>query len=410
MLVLLAACFVQDLAVRPASPDRTNIAAKSPDPNAPALIETEPKRVAYIEHLGPYWSLGAVIDRVARDAKAMGVRNDLVIRYLDDPVAASARGLRAHIGFELPGTEMPQAPYQVSQWPPTLTFRKTVNGPDGLSTRHFASLKAWAKKHELVPAGDLIALIRLSEDGNSTSVEHAEIFLPVCVPDPPQARVQKKATDQPARMEDFETADFSSGKRTVTKVIPLHARSDVATEAAGNEDSVQAALGTPLQSAPDVRLAAPLEEGQGSDPEPPVRPAVPVRQWIEEGKYAEVVGAMLPENADAASQQWADQVAARVIAVAFGVQKLSPGQEDWLAPLATMLSERRAALRSSSVKTAPRVIGLSPPATSNGAARKAVVRELDYLMANMSHRALSADEIREMVIQLMEKTQALVLP
>jgi hypothetical protein len=153
-----------------------------------------------------------------------------------------------------------------------------------------------------------------------------------------------------------------------------------------------------------------MDDGRDQAPEAPVRPAAPVRQWIEEGKYAEVVGAMLPDNTDTASQQWADQVAARIIAIAFGVQKLSPGQEDWLAPLATMLGERRTMLRSSSVKSAPRVIGLSPPRASNEAARKAVMRELDYLMANMSHRALSADEIREMVIQLMEKSQPLVLP
>ncbi len=370
------------------------------------LIEIESRKVAFIEHSGPYWSLGPVIDQVARDARAMGVRDGLVIRYLDDPVAASPAGLRAEVGFEFAGSDLPKPPYKLAQWPPALVARKSVNGPDGLSTRHFASLKAWAQSQGLAPAGDLIALVDLAEGGESTAIDHAEILLPVCVPDPPA--VKTPPTFQKTHENETEPSKIQEAARTprvVTKVIQLPVPNSQGGTA---EASPPLALGTPVQQAPVQRLATPL--APLDVPTPQVQPSVPVRQWIEAGKFTELAGVVLPDKVDSASRQWADQMAARIVAVANGVQKQSPGEEGWLAELATQLADRREANRAESHKSIQRVIGPSVAVVSKDADRKALMLELDRLMANVSYRSLKPDQVRENLIQLLEKVPPLISP
>jgi hypothetical protein len=373
------------------------------------LIETDSKRVAFIEHNGPYWSLGPVIDQVARDAKALSVRNDLVIRYLDNPVAVSPGGLHAEIGFELAGAEIPKSPYKVAQWPRALVARKSVSGPDGLSTRHFALLRTWAQTQGLAPAGGMIALVQLAEGGESTAIERAEILLPVCVPDPHAAQVPPTSLKTPEGetqpTEIPEALRPTQAPRIVTKVIQL----PVAGSQYGTEvDASRPAMGTPVQPEPPQQLAE--LAAPPFLPAPPVRPFVPVRQWVEEGKFVELAIAVLPENVDSASRQWADQMAARIVALANGVQKLSPGEEGWLGELSTQLATRRDTIRVDPRRGPQRVIGPSIPAGPKDADRKALMLELDRLMGNVSYRSLTPDQIRENLIQLLEKVASLDSP
>lgn len=407
VLLVLLALLSQTPIERPAIPEcRTDIAGSAEKPAPPVLVETDPKRVAYIEHSGPYWSLGPVIDQVARDARDMGVRDALVIRYLDDTVASSPRGLRAHIGFELAGTEMPRPPYQVAEWPRVLVARKTVNGPDGLSTRHFASLKAWAQTQGLAPAGDLIALVKFGEGGESAAIEHAEIRLPVCVPDPLPAAVSKSdSIEAPNRADVLESERSPAAQRRVSKIVQLPVPADVTNEKAAPLDAI-ASDALP----PAMRARMQSTDGRTPNPAAVTRTAAPVRQWIEEEKFAEVAAALLPENADPASQQWADQIAARIVAVANGIKTLAPGEEGWLSPLAAQLSAQRSARKTSTVKGTPRVIGLSAPAAANEPERKAVMRALDYLMARIAQRTLTPAQVRESLLDLIEISHALVLP
>lgn len=371
-------------------------------PPAFELVETEPRRIAYIEHTGPYWSLGPIIDTVARDAKSMGVRGRLVVRYLEN--SATARGtVHAQVGFELPRFETPKPPYVVSEWPPALVASKSVLGSDGLSPRHFSAMKAWVRGEGLVPAGDLIANVELAEDGLSTAIQSAEIQMPVCTPDPPPAKTAAEAAD-----EIPEPSPVTEPERPiVTKVIELPARSSGA--------QVRTQIEPVSVEAIEPTLSAPIV---GQTPSPSKNPAsvepqkkeIPVRLMIEDGKFADLAAAIMPADADATSKQWSGEIAGRVIALANGVKKMAPGEEGWLTSLADELGARRDAYRLSSPKSSKKVIGPALTSPERTPERKFVMLELDRLMAGLAYGSLTPSEVREKLTTILEVVPSLVFP
>jgi DNA gyrase inhibitor GyrI len=367
-------------------------------PSAFSLIETESRRIAYVEHTGAYWSLGSVIDSVARDAKSMGRRGRLYVRYLEH-AAGSPGTVHAQIGFELPGSDNPKPPYDVAQWPPSLVASKKVLGSDGLSPRHFAAMKAWVRTEGLIPSGDLIAVVDLSENGQSTAIERAEIQLPVCAPDPP---AETQAT--PLRAERAFPPDPQAGEAVVTSVIPLPVQ--VPAIPAGGVVQETPAARPVVPAAPVAVPTAPPAKAGASEP---TSRDIPVRLWIKEEKFAELAAAILPGNADSVARKWADDVAGRVIALARGIKTAAPGQEGWLTPLADELVARREAIRSDGTKPARNVIGLSA-ASDRSAERKHVMRELDRLMVGLGYGSQTPLEVRERLAELLEVVPPLVDP
>ncbi len=397
------------------------------------LSETQPRKVAFIEHSGPYWSLGSVINKVARDARTMGVQDELLIRYLDDSTGTSSGALHADIGFGLTDAKQPPASYKVAEWPIELAVRKTVTGPDGLSMRHFFSLKSWARSQDLAPAGDMIAVVQFAVDGENTTIEEAEILLPVCVPDPPVASptvLLRKGTESDSSTEILADAKPS---RKITRVIQLPSQDAEFGSDEGSSQDVRQAVVIPIgkqvpvdagdapqrpiakeQRARDVeeQPAAPQFASPAVRPKPsaPRRTKAPVREWIENGKFAEIATALLPTNSNTATFQWADQITARILAIANAVRKTSPDDEGWLGELSTQLAARREAATSATSKAAPKVIG---PSTANDpleGERKAMMLEFDRFMAEVSYRSLNPSQIRDKLTDLLEMAIPLVLP
>lgn len=383
--------------------------AVTPPIAAPAqpfqLFDFGPRRFAYIEHTGPYWSLGTAIERVSQDAKAFDRSDFLIVRYVHDPALSTPGRLKTQIGFELSGIEEARPPYQSSFVPAALTATRTVDGPDGLSTRHFAALKVWALTQGLVPDGDLIALVTLSENGKSTAIARSELFLPVCLPDSPPAPAQaqpEKTVENPADFGELLAAPrLDQPRRLVTKVIPLIepdqgevAQKEPGEPSALSDSETVVAEVTPPVSAPPVKARSDF---------------VPIRAWIEAGQFQEACSVLLSDKADPQSHQWSDQFAARIIAVANGVHKQWPGEEGWLAELGATLTARRNTLRREGAKTAPRLV-VAPGDDSKTPERKALTRELDLLMGQIAYRTLSPVQVRERLLDLLEAAVALELP
>jgi len=373
--------------------------------DAPALIELDSKRIAFIEHRGPYWSLGSAIDRVSRDAKAFGVRDALIVRYLGDQLSASPQTLSAQIGFEVTGTDEPKPPYQVAQWPLTQAVRRKVSGTDALSTRHYAVLKAWAAGQGLVPAGDLIARIALAQDGVGAEAGESEIFLPVCVPDAQSAADPPDTVPDNHPLENVEVETPRPPQRIVTRIIPL----GVSFEPEETKKPVlpQSALADPLPPTAPHPMPSKSEVPAAGIKAGPDQSSVPIRTWIEQGNYEAVATMLLPEKSEASIQEWSDNFASRVVALANGVQKLSPGQEGWLAELGNHLSSRRIVVRSDSRKNALRIGGSVPALDTHSVERKNLMREVDMLMGQVAHRTLTPDQVRDRLIVILEAVATL---
>lgn len=408
------------LGVDPASPGAIQAQRGAPQIE---LSESRPLRVAYIEHSGPYWSLGPVIDRVARDARSFAIGSNLLIRYVDDQAGSLSNSVHAHVGFEIAVTERPPPPYQIAQWPIVLAARKTVHGPDGLSLRHLTSIRAWARSQNLDQGGDMMAIVKLAEDGESTAIEQADILLPVCVPDMPAPKPQVTKNSEGEKAEELAVSRPASRiTRVIQLPLPEQVRRDNTEK--GEDDShapsptlaeeAAARLAANRKSRSDVSVPSSSQElGSPLPATAPVRPRsseIPVRELIESGDFASLAAALLPEQPRPAGHSWGDQIAARIVAIAGALHKSSPTEEGWLDAFATQLAARREAAKAASAKSA-RVIGQTVPIyNTRDTDRKAVMLEFDRLMTQVSYQALTPAQIREKVADLLEEAIPLVSP
>lgn len=373
------------------------------------LVEFPGLKFAYVEHTGPYWSLGPIIERVAVDRKTTGHTGPLVVRYLHDSGVSAPNRLKAQIGYEIGANEEPRSPYHATALPTALTANKTVLGSDGLSTRHFAALKFWALTQDLAPDGDMIALVTLSENDRSTNVARTELFLPVCVPDPvAPARPEVTAVNPgTTRSGELLPPHESTPSRIVTKVIPLEEPKPVAPEDAEDIANVEV-VPEPAGSVPVIVLEPEPRPQPVAKPKPH-RVLFPIHAWIEAGSFDEVALALLPDSNAITRNEWADQLAARAIALAGGVQKQWPDEGGWLTDLAASLSSRRATLRRQGAKgttlAAPKAA-----TTAQDPEMKNLTREFDLMMGQVAYRTITPEQVRERLSDLLEKAANLETP
>lgn len=365
------------------------------------LIEAESRKVAYVEHTGAYWSLGSVIDTVARDARAVGSRGKLLIRYLSSP-AGPPGVVHAQVGYELTGRDLPKPPYLVAEWPRSLVVTKTIPGADGLSPRHQAALKSWVSNEGLVPSGDFIAIVELAENGGSTAIEQVRIQMTVCSPDPPSP---EPVADVVPALTAAIALDIQPADSTVTRVITLPSRQ-------ASEKAEELNIDNPIEPPPIAVIppqpVPPPTKAKVETQQPPLQPTVDIRQLIEHEAFDELALVLLPSNVDSASRLWMEELIGRVIALTNGVRKLAPGDEGWLVPLSTELAARRDQLRTSGTKTPRRVIGPATPAKDRTAERRFVILEIDRLMAGLAYGSLTPDKVREKLTEILEAAPTLI--
>lgn len=383
-------------ATRTGSPDSVPAGMTAPATQAASfeLTETQSRKFAYLEHTGPYWALGALMDQVGRDALARGTPGGIIVRYVEAASAAGPEALRAQVGFELLGLEPAPPAYQVVELPTMLAARRIVEGPDGLSTRHFASLKVWAAAQGLIPAGDLLAIVELAEGGHSTVIERAEALLPVCLPDAVDAAAAKpEVQPSPATTHAApEVQEPKSKPRISSRIIDLSGR--------GVRGGTSARVPEPLEEQPSEAVPEPVATDDRMMESAATQNTI--RTWLEAGRFEEVAQLLLSDRADAVRMQWADQVAARIVAVADGMAAKHPQEADWLPSLASQLSTRRKNLRSERGRAAGRIVGPSGMTGADGE-MKEIIKSLDQLMGQVAFDSITAGETAERLIEVMER-------
>ena len=130
------------LALATAGPGEPRPVADQP---AVELKQLAPATVVFVEHRGPYWRIGGLFGQVAEFMAAHDQPGPMFARYLDDPGAVGATGLRAEVGFFVAGELVVSEPYRRAVWPARRVASLTVRGHYGRAPAAYERVFEWIK-------------------------------------------------------------------------------------------------------------------------------------------------------------------------------------------------------------------------------------------------------------------------
>lgn len=183
LLLSVAICMlgVQQPVLRPgqAPPDTSPAATKKAEPTRPEPVvsvkQTAPVRVAYLEHVGPYWAVSAIVAEVQNAMGQWKEPGPLFIRYLGDPRSQTGSSMRMHVGCVLQGTSDPGPPFAVDRWPTAHVAYVLLDRAAGTAMEQHTRLMKWAAGQGYEPIGPVTELYWIG--GSPTGREVIEVQL-----------------------------------------------------------------------------------------------------------------------------------------------------------------------------------------------------------------------------------------
>jgi hypothetical protein len=175
---------------------------------------------------------------------------------------------------------------------------------------------------------------------------------------------------------------------------------------AQEEDEVPAAP-------PDRRAPLPARGADLHEPAAKVAHGVALRDLIDAGRFDDLAKQLLPDDPPMSdtNRAWLQQIVLRVSAIARGIQKQHPVEDDWLAPLSKALVQRNERAKSATradasvERSATRVL----PASDAGAERrKAIIRRLELLMGRVGMGSIEPDNVRDELVVILQEAQDLL--
>lgn len=370
------------------------------------LADTQPLRVAALEHVGPYWALGSVFDKVREAMIARDEPGPLVVRYLDDPLTTPPQQLRSEVGFILRGDDEPSEPFKALEWPPELVVELSVPGPYRYSSRYYRHLRTWALQQGLTPTGPVVELLHFSMKAAPDQSMRIEIRMPVCEsePEPPSAPEE----------DDVPAAPPESPGCALTLAM-ASSKSPTAPSASDSTPSSKEMSGGDGEDAgaPDRRALLPASGADLDEPTAKASHGVALRDLIDAGRFDDLAKQLLPDDPPMsdANRAWLHQFVLRVSALARGIQKQHPDQGGWLVPLSKALIQRCEGAKSATRIDAPveRSAARGLPASDAGAERrKTIIRRLELLMGRVGMGSIEPDNVRDELVVILQEAQDLL--
>lgn len=366
-----------------------SLAARAEEPahaTAPpeiVLKQPDPAVVVFLEHTGPYWTVGPLFRQVREVMLAHNEAGPLFARYATDPTSVAPESLRTRVGFVAKGEWAPEPPFRSAEYESEQVAAMVVEGSYGTTTRYYSVMRGWLSAHGFEPVGPVIELYPLVARGASPGTQRTEIQMPVRrarVPEPPAAPVVASAENEPQRFFD-------------------------SWEASGDEPGTQDA------PTADEGPTAPVREPGAVSALAVREPIRPVRELIATSRFDRIAEQLIPVDrpTPAALQVWLGQVVFRVSAVAKGIEQTFPGG----APQVTALSEAivrryRQASESSTVNPLESaVVHVDMRSDPRSAQRRSIVRDLDNLLGQVAIKTVDADSALGRLEDILQRIQDL---
>ena len=140
-----------------------------------AIKRTEPTRVVFLTHAGPYWQSGATFARVRAYMLKRQLAGPTFARYRESPMTAATASLPAQIGFMVDGEHEPNPPLESQCWESELVAYMIIEGRSATTREDYAALHDWIKRHGHEPAGPVTEIYQEFASRSATGIQRTEI-------------------------------------------------------------------------------------------------------------------------------------------------------------------------------------------------------------------------------------------
>jgi effector-binding domain-containing protein len=333
----------------------------TPPTAAPEIVlkHTDPARVVFLEHTGPYWTVGPLFKQVREAMAEHNESGPMFARYLADPTVVLAESLRTEVGFVTRGDWIPEPPLKSAQRDGEQVVSLVVEGSYGTTTQSYSLMHDWVSTNGFEAVGPVIESYPSPLRGAPSGAYRTEIQIPVR-----RASSAVSVTPEPKVEVEFpRIAD------------------ETLTQSEGDDSAATASM----------------------------EPLYPIKDLVDSSRFDRVAEQLVPTDRamPVGMQVWAGQVVFRISAVAKGIEQTYPGG----SPEATALSEaivRRYRQASASSKIDPlaqAVVRVDTHLDPQSAQKRLIVRDLDNLLGQVALKTIDAKSALDRLSDLLQRVQ-----
>ncbi|UCE61548.1 MAG: GyrI-like domain-containing protein [Phycisphaerales bacterium] len=349
------------------------------DEHAITVSETEPARVAYLEHVGPYWTVGPVFKRVQEYMAEHDQPGPMLARYAGDPSAVPPGKLRKQIGFFLSGDHVPQPPYTVAIREAEQAASMFVTGSSATPARYCPLLRAWGQANGYVAVGPVTEIYPFRSE-RADGAQRMQVQMVV--------RSRKKDAGRAARSAERRVAE---------------------QEAAALPDRVAPAK----PARPNAVQEKPDRQSQPSDMTvtgivlKPVAPVKPVKELVAADQFDRLAEQLIPtgNRIPRTHRVWLGQVVFRVGAVARGIEQVYPGKGSRISALSGALRRRYDAISVNFASDAlgSAVVSADSRTDPDAPAKRVIMHDLDMILGEIAVKSADADNTANRLANILQR-------
>lgn len=380
---------------------------------APAIAvkETAPVAVVFLEHHGPYWTVGPAFVRVRDYMLRHKQFGAMYVRY-PQPPDRTGNEQSAEVGFIADGHHQPDAPFQKQRRPSELVAFLSVDGRSAVTRRDHARIRQWAEAHGHEPAGPITEVYLPAPRGKSGQTR-TEIRVSLRRPSPvggdvlpghgvestdPVPSASDEPRERPTRHEpNAEAQQHSQADERVT----------TPTTGAATDLTTEVAPSMPVDQGSAPAAAGPAPTGESGTPEP----IQPVAALMEAARLDRIAEQLMPSDRElsAAVRLWLGQVVFRIQAVAKGINEVYPGEGRIALDLADAL-RRRYRRVSVDLEQSPldqAVVRVDVHGDPLATRKREIVANLDRLMGRIAFQTIDAEAATIALADIVQRVQDL---
>jgi len=326
--------------------------------------EAAPATVIYVEHTGPYWTVRGKLREVVDYMRRHDLTGQAYVRYAGDPTGAQAARTASEVGFITTADHDPEPPFKKAERPGEWLASMSVECSGSIAPHYYRMLRDWIESNGYRPLGPVME--RYSEDFGSRDDGRSGYTVVLQMPiEPPPKPKEPAPADAPV--------DASKPAPTVAQ-----APDAVPTQ--------PATVSTTGPAVPEPQPTSPprfVDDGSNM-----------MAELLDAGHVDAIVLRLMPDGAPIPAEMdlWLGQVVFRVSAVAKGIERTYPGEGGNVSALAAAIKEgyRRASADRAGSALDQVVVRVDPHETKGAQERRAIVQNLDRLLARIASRSVDA--------------------
>jgi effector-binding domain-containing protein len=358
-----------------------------------AIKRTEPVEVVYLEHDGPYWSLGLRFAQLRKYILEHNQAGPMFARFLEEPTGAASGTVQSEIGFIITGDHDPAPPFKKAKREAELVAYMVV-GSSVKPARCYTMMREW-----------------IESNGHAALGPVTEVYPPL---QPGMVREQRTEIQMAIRPPTAAVDEAGSAAQAVTPkpdgpmTLPQETEDTVMEVAERQPAEPVATAEAPLAKPGPEEVEKVEQETPEAKPAKPA-PPVSVQELIAARQFERVAEQLLPgpDGIPQRLQLWLGQLVFRIGAAAKGIERMYPSEGREVIELADAITRR---YKSVSVgfeldPLAQAVVRVDWSDDRQETEEQAVMQAMDALLGRIALKSVDLEETMAQLSDVVQRAQ-----